>query len=529
MTVFSRLMFALLLPTLGACDGANPPATAPAAAAQPVAATSAAVVDPDSAPPRASGADTGGVSQAAAATATPVQLPPSMQFTRPWFGDLDGMEERRVLRVLTVYGAGRYYLDGAEEKGLVAEMMNEFEDELNQQLKRDHLRVHVVIMPVARDQLIPALLAGRGDLIAAGLSITPGREEDVAFSIPSTKPLSEILVTGPAAPPVASIDDLAGQTIPVRESSSYRESLELLNRRFAKEGKAPVVIEPMSELLEDDDLIEMVNAGLLPWAIVDDYKTTLWDGVFKNLTVRDDIVFRDGGQIGWAFRKNSPLLEQAINGFLKGHREGTLLGNILRNRYIRDFDWAANALDKTEYQRFEELETIFRRYGEQYDIEYLLAAAQGFQESRLDQSRRSAAGAIGVMQLLPATATDSHVSISNIDNVDNNIHAGIKYMDFLRDRYFSDPAIDPLNQALLSLAAYNAGPSRMINLRSKAEAAGYDPNRWFDNVELIAARDIGRETVQYVANIYKYYISYRLAAAQQTRRQAAREAAGITD
>jgi membrane-bound lytic murein transglycosylase MltF len=164
-----------------------------------------------------------------------------------------------------------------------------------------------------------------------------------------------------------------------------------------------------------------------------------------------------------------------------------------------------------------------------YEIEYLFAAAQGYQESRLDQSVRSHAGAVGIMQLLPATASDKSVAIAGIDEAEPNIHAGIKYMDYLRDRYFSDPDISPLNQALLALGAYNAGPGRMIGLRAKAEERGYDPNVWFDNVELIAAEEIGRETVQYVSNIYRYYLTYRLVAKQELARAEARRALGISD
>ena len=442
-------------------------------------------------------------------------------------GDFDVMEEARNIRVLTVYGVGRYYLDGPEEKGLVYEMFKRFENDVNKELKKGHVRVHVTFVPVARNQLVPALLAGRGDVIAAGLTITPERQELVDFTIPVSKPVSEILVTGPAASALNSIDDLSGKVVQVRESSSYRESLEILNKRFIAEGKAPVVIEHISELLEDDDLIEMVNLGLLPWAIVDSYKPHLWQDVFTKLVVRDDIVFRSGARLGWAFRKDSPQLEAVLNKFAKKNRQGTLMGNVLTNRYVRDFDWAANALDKDHYERFGKLSHIFKRYGEQYEVNYLMAAAQGFQESRLDQSVRSSAGAVGVMQLLPTTAAGKSVGIKDVHEVDPNIHAGIKYMNYLRDRYFSDLAHDPANQTFLALAAYNAGPSRMINMRNKAEKLGYDRNVWFDNVEVIAAKDIGAETVQYVANIYKYYLAYKFTIEQEANRAAARKKAGI--
>ena len=457
------------------------------------------------------------------------ELEPVKAFRSAWTGDLDTMEGNRVIRILTVYSPGRYYLEeNGEEKGLVKEMARRFEDFINQRLKRKTVRVIVAIIPMARSQLIPSLLQGHGDIINASLSITPERAEIMDFSIPATKPISEILITGPKAAELSSIDDLAGKTIYVRQSSSYRESVENLNSRLESEGKEPVKIELVSEFLEDDDLIEMVDKGLLPWAIVDDYKLALWKDVFTHTVARQDIVFRQGGRIGWVFREDSPLLESAVNDFMKENREGTLIGNVLKNRYIRDFDWAANALDDSDYERFLDLQHIFQKYGEQYRVDYLVAAAQGYQESRLNQEARSGAGAVGVMQLLPSTAKDKNVAIHDIDNVDSNIHAGIKYLDFLRNRYFDDPAIDARNKTLLALAAYNAGPTRMINMRNKAKKLGYDPNQWFDNVELVAAKEIGRETVQYVSNIYKYYIAYRYTLEQQAGHAEARQRAGMT-
>ncbi|TGD75804.1 lytic transglycosylase F [Mangrovimicrobium sediminis] len=446
----------------------------------------------------------------------------------PWTGDLDEMVERRVLRLLTVYSPGRYYLaSNGEEKGLTREMATRLEAYLNKRYKLGTVRFHVAVVPLARSQLVPALLAGYGDLVVAGLTITEERREDVDFSIPISKPVAEILVTGPAAPSLETIDDLAGETVYVREQSSYRESLEALNADFAERGLDPVEIELVSGYLEDDDLIEMVNTGLLPWIVVDDYKLIQWKDVFSEVTPRPDLVLRESGRQGWAMRKNSPQLASAINDFLRENREGTLIGNVLRNRYVRDFDFAAHALDQQDYARFIELQHLFEKYGEQYEVDYLLAAAQGYQESRLDQSVRSHAGAVGIMQLLPSTASDKNVGIDDIHEAEPNIHAGIKYVAFLRGRYFSGEDIDRLNGTLLALAAYNAGPARVAGLRARARELGYDPNVWFDNVELVAAKEIGRETVQYVANIFKYYLAYRFSLKQQARRAEARERAGI--
>jgi len=448
--------------------------------------------------------------------------------SRPWTGDFDAMVERRVIRVLTVYGLGRYFLDGPQEKGITYEMFNLFEDAVNKRQGKKNIRVHVVFIPVARDELIPGLLDGRGDIAAAGLTITPERDEMIDFTEPTTRELSEILVTGPSSPAIATIDDLAGQEIHVRASSSYRSSLSELNRRFRSEGKAEIRINDISEFLEDEDLLEMVNAGLLDWAVVDDYKAEIWADVFDGLTVRKDIVFREGGRLALAVRENSPKLMAELNLFLKSHRQGTLKGNILINRYFRDFDWAANALAANDYERFEGVIRIFQQYGEQYGFDFLIVAAQGYQESRLDQSVRSRSGAVGIMQLLPSTAADPNVGIPDITTAEPNIHAGIRYMNFIRDRYFNDPEMDRFNQTLFALASYNAGPARITKLRNKARQQGYNPNLWFDNVEVIAAKEIGRETVQYVSNILKYYVAYRLSVIRQLQRAEQRENQGET-
>jgi membrane-bound lytic murein transglycosylase MltF len=445
----------------------------------------------------------------------------------PWTGDLDGMRERRVIRVLTVYGLPRYYLDGGREMGLTYEAFKLFEQSVNKRFGTKTLKIHVVFIPVARHELIQGLIDGRGDIAAAGLTITPERRELIDFTQPASRDLSEVLVTGPSAPPLETINDLAGREIFVRPSSSYLSSVDTLNEWFREDGLEEIRVRDASEYLEDEDLLEMVSAGLLDWAIVDSYKAEVWKDLFPNLTVRDDIEFRFGGRLGWAIRKDSPQLMQALNEFLKSHRQGTLKGNVLINRYIRDFDWAGNALAVDDFSRFQHLIDIFKTYGDRYEVDFLIAAAQGYQESRLDQNARSRAGAIGIMQLLPSTAADKNVGIPDISKVDPNIHAGMKYLDFIRNRYFSDPEIDDFNRTLFALAAYNAGPARITQLRSRAAGQGYDPNKWFDNVEVLAAKQVGREPVIYVSNILKYYVAYRMIVERGGQRAQERDRQGL--
>jgi membrane-bound lytic murein transglycosylase MltF len=427
-----------------------------------------------------------------------------------WVGDLDGMVERGYVRALVVYTLGQYFLDGVTQRGATYEALVGFEDFLNQRLGRRTIKVDVLIIPVQRDELLPALERGLGDIAAANLTVTTSRQETVDFSNPFIGDVRELVVTGPAAETPSSLDDLSGSTIHVRRSSSYWRSLEKLNDDFRARGLEPVEVVPAQEFHQDEDLLEMVNAGLVPAIIVDSHKARFWAQIFDDIRVHEDLAVRSGGEIAWAFRKNSPQLAEVVNAYVKQHKQGTLLGNVLLNRYLKDTRWTRNALEEPDRSRYASMAGIFEKYGERYGFDHLMLAALAYQESGLDQSVRSRAGAIGVMQMLPSTAADKNVGIPDITGLENNIHAGTKYLRFIRDRYFSDPAIDDLNQSLFTFAAYNAGPARVRRLREEASQTGLDPNIWFGNVEHIAAKRIGRETVQYVSNIAKYWIAYSM-------------------
>ena len=437
-----------------------------------------------------------------------------LKLNEVWTGDFDGMAERRVIRVLVVHNKMLYFLDGATQRGTSYEGLKKFEKFVNKKLKTRTLKINVVFIPVTRDKLLPALVKGLGDIAVANLTITPERKKKVDFSDPFLTNVSEILITGPAAQAIKCLDDLAGKKIHVRPSSSYYGSLKRLNASFKKQCKPPMEIIPADEYLEDSDLLEMVNAGLIPMVIVDNHKARFWAEIFDHITLHPDIAVNTGGKIAWAIRKNSPKLKAIINKFVKGHKKGTLLGNILFKRYLKDNKWARNVMSSKELKKFQDTVALFRKYADQYGFDYLKIIALAYQESQLDHSRQSHAGAIGIMQLLPSTARDTNVNIPDIKVLEKNIHAGNKYLRFLDDRYFSDSSIDRLNQVLFTFASYNAGPGKVTRLRKEAAKMGLDPNVWFGNVEVVAAKRIGRETVQYVSNIYKYYIAYRLIVDQ---------------
>jgi membrane-bound lytic murein transglycosylase MltF len=445
-------------------------------------------------------------------------LESSLGLAENWTGDLDGMVERRAIRALVTYSKTSYFIDRGTQRGVTYEVLREFEKFTNETLGRDVVKVRLVILPVTRDELLPALTAGLGDIAAANLTITEEREHAVDFSIPFLTGVRELVVTGPSAPALTTLDDLAGTEIHVRRSSSYWESLVALNASFVARGLEPVTLIPAEEFLEDEDLLEMVNAGLIPIIVVDNHKAHFWDDVFDHIVVHEGLAVRVGGQIGWAMRMHNPQLAGLVNAFIKSHAQGTTFGNVILKRYYEGNPWVRNSLAAAERERFESMVHLFVKYGQQYGFEPLMLGALAYQESQLDQSLRSRRGAIGVMQMLPSTASDPAIGIPDITVLESNIHAGAKYLDLIRDSHFSDQAIDPLDQLLLTFAAYNAGPAKVHQLRAEAARQGLDPNRWFGHVETVAARRIGRETVQYVSNITKYFVAYRLAYDQMQKR-----------
>ena len=435
------------------------------------------------------------------------------RFNEPFKGDLTQIKKRRLLRVLVNYSKSNFFFDAGTARGFEYELLQEYEKFLNSSLKNKYQHADVVFLPVPFDQLLGALQEGRGDIAAAGLTITPEREKRVKFTNPYIPDVYEVVVVNKSVKDITSIDDLSGRMAYVRRGSSYVMHLEALNERFIQQGRSPIKVVESDHYLVTEDILELINAGVLDITVADQHIAEAWSRVLPDIKVLQDLPVNTGGRIAWAVRKDNPELLAHLNDFIRNHRKGSLLGNILFKRYYQNSKWIKNPLSEQEHKKLQNLIVLFTKYADRYGFDWLAIAAQAYQESGLDQNKKSPTGAIGIMQVLPSTASDKNVNIKDIQLLENNIHAGVKYLAFLRDRYFSSPDIEPAARVKLSWAAYNAGPSKINRLRRIAEQRGFASNK------KIAAEVIGRETVDYVANINKYYVVYRLYYEENQQRK----------
>jgi membrane-bound lytic murein transglycosylase MltF len=440
---------------------------------------------------------------------------------KPVKRSFEQMLEARVIRILIPYSRTLFYVDKGRERGITAELARDFERHLNKkyakQLGKRPLTVYIIA--TTRDKLLPNVAEGLGDIAAGNITATEERRKLVDFVVPSNaKPVQELIVTGPKAPQVASLDDLAGKTIHVRKTTSYHDSVVALNARLKKERKNEVKIVLLPDALEDEDTLEMLNAGLFGFVVVDDWKARMWAQVLPKVKVRDDLVMRSSGQIGVAVRKGSGELAGEIADFYVSFlkKQGGIASR--QAQYAKRIKQIKENTGGEDYKRFEQTVQLFEKYGKQYGFDPLMLAAQGFQESGLRQDAKSHVGAIGVMQLMPATGKE--LAVGDIHQIEPNIHGGAKYMDKLMTKYFPDANFSEQDRTLFAFASYNCGPGNVSKMRKEAEKRGLDPNKWFNNVEIVVGERIGMETTGYVRNIFKYYVAYKLASdAQESARK----------
>ena len=392
-----------------------------------------------------------------------------------WTGDFDKLLERRMIRVYAPFSRSLYFSDKGRERGLAAELVRDWERYINfkyaKQLDRRPLTIYIA--PGTRDKLLPDLSAGLCDVAIGNLTVTEERLKTVDF-VPGDegrKTISEVIVTGPKSPELNSLDDLSGKRIHVRKASSYYESLERQNEKFKEDKKPAITLNLVSDSLEDEDMMEMLDAGLIELLVVDDWKARMWAQVLPKIKVRYDLVLRKDAKTGWAIRKDSPKLAAAIEDFFRNWAMKQGVQDYRMNMYMRKVKELKDPTASAEYKRFKATLALFEKYGTKYGFDPLMLAAQGYQESQLNQQAKSHVGAIGIMQLMPETG--EQMKVGDIRVAESNIHAGAKYMNQLMTTYFPDAKFSEGNRPLFAFASYNCGPatSRSAGGRPRSRAS----------------------------------------------------------
>lgn len=434
------------------------------------------------------------------------------------------MRTTRAFRVLAPPSPTLCLADKGRLHGTVPEGAHIVEQWINRTWRTGSRPATLIVIPTPRARLLPLVAEGRAEIAAGNLTVTEERARLVAFTRPIRRNVSEIIVTPEDTPEIDSPEALSGMTIVTRRVSAHHDSLLKLNERLQAAGKPPVTIRLVADDLEAEDLLEMVSARLIPAVVADDWMAQFWAPIFKKLRLHPKAALRDDVELAWAVRKNAPQLLEALNRLIgersvNGGRQAASDAAAVMGR-LRQLHTATGDADARAFRATVEL---FRKYSGQYGFDHLMMVAQSYQESRLNQSARSHVGAVGMMQLMPATGRE--MGVGDIRQADANVHAGIKYVRRLLDVYFKDAALSEQDRHLFAFAAYNAGPGRIRQMRALAKQRGLDENVWLENVELVTAERVGQEPVKYVRNIYKYYTAYKLLEETEAAAEAARKAA----
>ena len=439
------------------------------------------------------------------------QSPAAFNYLPLQTGDLPTLLKRRAIRVLTGLCKSDYFILDGMGYGYQHDMIKSFGTFLNRKYKIPPPGIIVEFIPLPFDQLVANLMQGRGDIAATSATITADRLKIIGFSTPYMTGVNNVVIGHKDKSAIHNIQELSGKDVYVHKGTTYYHDLEILNHNLVEQGKKPVSIKAVDPFLYQEDVLELVNVGTLPYTVTEKYLADHWATMMPDLIVYDKAALSKGDRLAWMVRKGNPILKENLNEFLKNYKRGTLLGNICFNRYFKTDHFPLKIIEKNNLQMFSSYAPLFRKYASMYKMDWLKLVAQAYQESHLNSKEKSDDGAIGLMQVTPEVAKNKHIAISNIHEPDNNVHAGVKYMALLRDHFFNDRNLVPEERYRFILAAYNAGPTAISRMRKRAKELGYDHDKWFNNVEIVTLKEIGVQPVDYVRNIEKYYLAYSLS------------------
>ena len=369
--------------------------------------------------------------------------------------------------MLVLYNKTGFFYDKGRPRGAVPDIAEEMERYLNKKLKTGAKKLKVVFIPVSPAQLEKYLNDGSGDLVATSIIVTPEREKQMDFTMPILwgEYAKLVVVTAKNAPQMASLDDLSGKEIYVNPVTLSYQLLKEQSQKLKQAGKPEISVKESDANLTDEDLLEMTNAGVISATVTFSYRAELWSAVLPNIIIHSDIPLTDDVNLAFAMRKNSPQLKAVMDDFFKDHRQGTAFGRVMFQKYYANKKFIKNVTSREELGKFESYVKYFQKYAAEYNFDYLMLAAQGYQESTLKQELVSPRGAVGVMQVLPQFAAANPIDIPNVRQAEPNIHAGTKMLAYITKTYFNDPAITPMNWCRRTSRATRARRSSMRPVR----------------------------------------------------------------
>lgn len=418
--------------------------------------------------------------------------------------DLPGLKERKRLRMITRNSATTFYLHRGSPFGFEYELVKRFADQHD-------LRLDIVI-PDDNESLIPWLNEGRGDVVAAMLTITPRRLEDAAFTRPYF--YDKEVVVAREKDNIENIRDLAGRTVHVRKSSSYYRTVQGL-----QETVPDINIELAPEDMQTDEILRKVAEG--EWDLTICNLDLLQVEQTYGSAIKAALTVDESNKIGWAVRKDNRKLLQALNRFIKEEYRG-LFYNMRKERYFENPKTIARAEDEWRMDRSGQIspyDELVKKYANRHDLDWRLIVSQMYQESRFNPKKQSWAGARGLMQLLPRAAREVGVE-GNLYDPENSIKAGVLYLRRMIN--LLDPKLPMSERIRFGLVSYNAGRGHMLDARRLARKQGLNPDLWYENTEkamlMLSQRKYysksrfgyvrGSEPVDYVRDIEDRYFSY---------------------
>jgi membrane-bound lytic murein transglycosylase F len=436
--------------------------------------------------------------------------------------DLPEIIERGRLVAITSYSPISYFIYHGEPMGYEYELLK---------MLGEHLGLPVEIK-LARDfeEMIRMLEKGEGDLIAYGLTITSDRRNKLAFTEPlnitrqvlvQRKPenwrrmkLHEIenqLIRSPF--------DLSGETVYVRRGSAYIERLQNLALEI---GKNITIIEASGQLTTED-LIHLVANDSIALTVADENIAQIQSAYYNDIDTDTPISLPQ--QTAWAARPSSKILLDTINSWLneiQNHADYYVIYNkyyknrqAFRLRYASEFNPSTGGA-------ISPYDDLFRREAERLEWDWRLLAALAYRESQFRPDALSWAGASGLMQLMPRTA--SNFGADNPFDPEQNITAGVNFLLWL-ENYWKEHITDPEERRNFVMASYNVGQGHVQDARRLTEHFDADPNKWNGNVERFMLKKSnpdyynleivnfgyasGVAPVIYVRDIYELYTHYQ--------------------